>query len=105
MSVADKMALLAQGFLAKLPARYEKMNAAFAHCSADSASAPHWIELHRLLHSLNGAAGTFGYPALGSEAAAIESSIKDMLALQAWRMGDVTAVGAALQALQGRDFT
>lgn len=102
MSVADKVAAMAQGFLARLPARLDSMQAAFAQCTAQADSAPHWTELHRLLHSLNGAAGTFGFEALGSEAAAIEKTIKDMLAQGAWQDADLAAVGAALRAMQAR---
>lgn len=99
-AVQAKVELLAQAFRGKLPARFDKMNAAFAQCTLDGASEEHWVELHRLLHSLNGAAGTFGFAALGTEASVIEHLIKDRLASGSWQSGDLEHIGQALHKLQ-----
>ncbi|MES2898535.1 MAG: Hpt domain-containing protein [Pseudomonadota bacterium] len=100
-----RVALMALGFKSKLPARFEKMNAAFGQCTLDGASDEHWTELHRLLHSLNGAAGTFGLAELGAQACVIEHTIKERLASGQWQAGDLDAIGAALQQLQSDSTT
>jgi len=100
LQLQARVALLALAFKAKLPARFDKMNAAFKQCTLDDASAEHWTELHRLLHSLNGAAGTFGMAALGTQAATIEHIIKDKLASGLWHSGDLDKIGHALHLLQ-----
>ncbi len=100
-----RVALLAQSFKAKLPARFEKINEAFAQCTLDGSSEPHWTELHRLLHSLNGAAGTFGLAALGAQACVIEHTIKDKLASGDWQNGDLDDIANALQRLQSDTLT
>lgn len=99
-AVQAKVELLAQAFRSKLPARFEKMNAAFAQCTLDAGSEQHWVELHRLLHSLNGAAGTFGCAALGTQASVIEHLIKERLAGGVWQAGDLDDIGKALHSLQ-----
>ncbi len=100
-AVQARVELLAKAFRSKLPARFEKMNAAFAQCTLDGQSDEHWTELHRLLHSLNGAAGTFGLAALGTEASVIEHQIKDRLAAGNWQAADLVDIGNALRRLQG----
>jgi HPt (histidine-containing phosphotransfer) domain-containing protein len=96
----DKVRQLALGFLARLPARFEKMNEAFALCQAQASDGGHWQELRRLLHSLGGAAGTFGLPDLGQEARAIETIIDRCLLEGGFRQLDIDAVGTALSVLQ-----
>ena len=87
--MSAKVALLASAFLAKLPARLDSIDAAYAQCSGGGQEA--WTELHRLLHSLGGAAGTFGLPELGLEARRIEHLIDS---------GQFASVGLALAGLR-----
>lgn len=56
-------------------------------------------ELHRLLHTLAGSAGTFGLPALGEAARGVENQLTRVLDLPSPQAGDLDAADAALQAL------
>jgi HPt (histidine-containing phosphotransfer) domain-containing protein len=98
--VHAKMAQLAQGFVAKLPARFEQMEAALALCAGDLANNEHWQELRRVLHSLGGAAGTFGLPDLGAAAKDIERRLDERLAQNNWTARDVTMFKADVIALR-----
>jgi HPt (histidine-containing phosphotransfer) domain-containing protein len=94
-----KLALLTQGFRTRLPARLAQMDAAYALCCGDMADSAHWQELYRLLHSLGGAAGTFGAPEMGLAARRIEEKIKTMLAQNEWSIENLNDIGADLAAL------
>lgn len=94
-----KLALLVQGFRARLPARFEQMQAAYARCQGDMSDSAYWQELYRLLHSLGGAAGTFGAPDMGLAARRIEEKIKTMLAQNAWSIENLNDIGADLEQL------
>ena len=99
-AVQAKVDVLAKVFLARLPVRYEKMNAALALCRADPAADVNWVELHRLLHSLAGAAGTFGCDALGEQAGLIELLLEDLLRQNTRSAADVEEVARLLDILQ-----
>lgn len=77
-AVQAKVDMLAKIFKGRLHVRFEKMNETFALCQADGGNEEHWVELHRLLHSLGGAAGSFGFDELGAHATFIELRIKDI---------------------------
>ena len=94
-----KVEVLAKVFSGRLHVRFEKMNEAFALCQSDGDDS-HWIELLRLLHSLAGAAGSFGFDALGQEAAGIEHQVKALLAQPRRHAHDIIRIGQALTALQ-----
>lgn len=94
-----RLALLAQGFRTRLPARFEQMQAAYALCQGDMRDSAHWQELYRLLHSLGGAAGTFGAHDMGLAARRIEEKIKTMLAQNAWSIENLNDIGADLAQL------
>lgn len=74
--IQAKVDQLAQGFLARLPARLDKIDEAFAACRAAPDDEESRQELYRLLHSLGGAAGTFGVATVGAEARRIELLIE-----------------------------
>ena len=76
-AVQAKVDQLARSFLARLPARLDTIDAAFAACRAAPLCAAGWHELYRLLHSLGGAAGTFGVAAVGQEARRLELLIEE----------------------------
>jgi HPt (histidine-containing phosphotransfer) domain-containing protein len=95
-----KVALLAQAFRHRLPARFEKMDEAFALCRTDAGNREYWQELYRLLHSLGGAAGSFGAAGLGLAARAIEEKIKTRLAQNAGTAENLEDIGADLAALR-----
>lgn len=98
-AVQAKVDMLAKIFKGRLHVRYQKLNETFALCQADSANEEHWTELHRLLQSLGGAAGSFGFDELGARATFIELHVKDMLG-QPKDPAEVAGIGAALAALQ-----
>ena len=99
-AIAAKVALLAQAFLAKLPARLDQIDAAFALCRADMGNALQWQETYRLLHSLGGAAGTFGVAAVGLEARRIELLIQRHLDAGDWQEAHLQQIAQALEGLR-----
>ena len=99
-AVQAKVDLMAKVFIGRLPVRYEKMNAALALCRLDPAAQENWVELHRLLHSLAGAAGTFGCDAIGEQAGLIELLLEDMLKQGARTQADVEEVARLLAIMQ-----
>jgi chemotaxis protein histidine kinase CheA len=99
-AIQAKVDVLAKVFTGRLHVRYEKMNEALAQCKANPADDAPLVELHRLLHSLAGAAGSFGFDALGREAAVIEHRIKALLSGGAPHPHDIDDIGLALAALQ-----
>lgn len=99
-AIQARVDLMAKVFLARLPVRYEKMNEAFAQCSASPADDEAWTELHRLLHSLAGAAGSFGCDALGARAKQVEQRVGEVLARRERGAADLDQIGQALASLQ-----
>lgn len=95
--------VLAKVFTGRLHVRFEKMNQTFALCAAASGDDANWIELHRLLHSLADAAGSFGFDALGVQASRIALRVKALLAQAKRHPHDVNEIGLALAALQSAD--
>jgi HPt (histidine-containing phosphotransfer) domain-containing protein len=98
--VQAKVDLLGKVFLGRLPVRFEKMHEVLALCQQDVSNTGHWQELRRLIHSLGGAAGTFGFPELGQEARAMEMVLDQRLAEGGWQEADVVLFGTALAKLQ-----
>ena len=98
--VQAKVDMLAKIFKGRLHVRFEKMNEAFALCRAGGDNEEHWVELHRLLHSLGGAAGSFGFDELGARAIFIELQVKDLLGQPVKHPHDIDEIGQALAALQ-----
>lgn len=99
-AVQAKVDLMARVFMGRLPVRFEKMNDALALCRASPQADDSWVELHRLLHSLAGAAGTFGCDALGAHAARIEQRVKQLLALPVRTATHLDEIGHELASLQ-----
>jgi len=99
-AISAKVDLLARSFAGRLPLRYEKMHAALAQWQADGSDDAGLIELYRLLHSLAGAAGSFGYAALGAAAAVLEQRVKALLESERRDQRHINDIGLALAALQ-----
>jgi HPt (histidine-containing phosphotransfer) domain-containing protein len=99
-AVQAKVDLMAKVFLGRLPVRFEKMNETFALCVAVPFEDAGWIELHRQLHSLAGAAGTFGCDDLGEQAALIEMLLKDLVADKVRSAADIDDIARLLTMLQ-----
>src|SRR5688572_26558384 len=92
-AVKARVEVLAKVFSGRLHVRFEKMNAVFALCQADSADDANWNELHRLLHSLADAAGSFGFDALGVQASRIALRVKALLAQGQRHPHDINEIG------------
>lgn len=97
----EKVRALHASFVAKIPAKMDEIDAAWKLCEQDPAAQDHWSTLHRLLHTLAGSSGSFGFAELGVRARAIEMDIKAMTASGATPS---TQQQAALQA-QLAEFT
>lgn len=95
-----KAEVLAKVFTGRLHVRFEKINAAYALCLADSADDASWEELHRLLHSLADAAGSFGVDALGVQASRIALRVRAVQAPGQRHAHDIDEIARALAALQ-----
>ena len=72
-----KLAEVRQAYVEKLPLRLEDIRAHFEQARAGDPDA--FATLHRLVHSLTGSAGTFGFHDLSMLARVIERSIKAQL--------------------------
>ena len=99
-AIKARVEVLAKVFSGRLHVRFEKMNEAFALCAADSAIDANWVELHRQLHSLADAAGSFGFDALGVQASRIAARVQALLAQGQRHRHDIDEIGLALAALQ-----
>ncbi len=87
-------------YRAKLPARLADIDDALQACR-DTPAAREPIEtLHRLLHTMAGAAGSFGFDALGAQARAFEQQVDGWLTAGAWRERDLDRLGLLLPQLQ-----
>jgi HPt (histidine-containing phosphotransfer) domain-containing protein len=96
--------LMGKVFLGRLPVRFEKMNEAFAQCRAGTADPQAGLtELHRLLHSLAGAAGTFGFAGLGQQAKDIEQRVARLLASGQHSDAELDTLGKELHTLQEKN--
>lgn len=62
-------------FAAKLGERFATIERVLQRCLDDVSNGESVDELHRLLHSLAGSAGTFGFEALGQDARKIENQV------------------------------
>lgn len=91
--LAAAIRVLADTFVARLPANIDAMHAELRVIDNDPANLPAWKNLHRHLHSLAGSAGTFGFNDLGDRARALEHRINQAL------KGGATALEADRPAL------
>ena len=103
MAIEDmlvKLAAMEQGFGLKLPGRLAAIDAALQDCRDQPRLREHVETLYRLLHSLAGTAGTFGYDALGARAREFELEIKQWLADGAWSERDFDRLALLLPELK-----
>lgn len=88
-SLEEKLKVLEIMFLNKLPGRLEEITQALAQFVA----APHDKEaldlIHRLLHTMAGSAGTFGFDDVGEEARTYDNKLKALIAGAVWTEDDV----------------
>jgi len=67
-------------FKAKLPDKLREIGAAWQSCMHEPAVRAHWVTLHRLLHTLAGSSGSFGFMELGMQLRGMEKEINAHLA-------------------------
>jgi HPt (histidine-containing phosphotransfer) domain-containing protein len=105
---ADEVELLiramAKDFVSKLPARLEQMNFALQLCRQNMGDEKicreHLATLFRLLHSLAGSAGSFGYDGIGAQARHLEQKMSVLLGANACEEEELLELNAGLIELQ-----
>lgn len=103
-AIKARVEVLAKVFTGRLHVRFEKLDQAYALCAAASGDHAGWAELHRQLHSLADAAGSFGFDALGVQASRIALRVTALVAQGERHAHDVNEIGLALAALQETDY-
>ena len=86
-------------FAASLPATLERLEAARAGIALDSPDPARLKELHQVLHTIAGSAGTFGFAVLGQQARRLEQRMR-MLMSEAAPRNDWESWMADLQRYQ-----
>lgn len=106
--IAEKLSALQHTFEARLPERLGTIRNAWETAQQQGADAPAALkELYRLVHSMAGSAGTFGYHRLGKAARQLEELVMQING-GADDAGDVQSVNSALAllaafAIEGQD--
>jgi HPt (histidine-containing phosphotransfer) domain-containing protein len=98
-SFQERFAALEREWKQQLPAKLRDARARMAACRAAPGDRGALEDLHRLLHTLAGSAGTFGLGDLGAGARRIEQELDRVMALPARSGADFDTADRALQAL------
>ena len=88
-------------FASQLPARLAEARAALDAWAAAPQDDERLRALHRVLHRLAGSAGTFGMPAFGDAARAIELQLETLLERPGRGPQEVEAIASQLAAMEG----
>jgi HPt (histidine-containing phosphotransfer) domain-containing protein len=83
-SLEKKLQELAKQFADKLPAKIREIEEMLQKCMAEKPDQHNLFLLHRLLHSLAGSAGIFGFAELGQRMQVLELAIQDFQELPEW---------------------
>ncbi|MES2106534.1 MAG: diguanylate cyclase [Pseudomonadota bacterium] len=83
-SLQEKLRALEAVFSAKLPSRLLEMEDALGLFLQDPQNKDHLALLHRLLHTMAGSAGTFGFPEVGTRAREFEGRLKPLFNGETW---------------------
>lgn len=75
---------LGQLFISRLPAKLAETEAASLRLSNAPDDREAYTLLHRLLHTMAGSAGTFGFPEIGERARALELKLKTCVPGETW---------------------
>ena len=78
-ALQEKLRLLEVKFIESLQEKFFQMQAAMEQALASKEARPPLLILHRLLHTLAGSAGTFGFTLLGKKANQLEIALKEIL--------------------------
>ncbi len=97
LSFEERFAALRRDWRSQLPPKLAEASALMAACRAAPQDDARLADLHRLLHTLAGSAGTFGLDDLGARARAVEHELDRVMALP---VRDTAAFDRAQQLLQ-----
>lgn len=78
--LTEAIRALGVAFINRLPAALADMRQELSSITNDAGDQKAWKNLHRHLHSIAGAAGTFGYTELGDRARELEHRVNAMQA-------------------------
>ena len=98
-------------FVSKLPAKLIEIEEALDQLVKNSANIDAAKLLHRLLHTMAGSAGTFGFPEMGLQAKELEARVKPLLTDGTWRESELSEFAhdvreyLAISALEGTNKT
>lgn len=95
----EKFRALQQDWQALLPARLQEAGERLQACRQRPHDTQAVADLHRLLHTLAGSAGTFGFAAIGERAKAAENELEPLLASVSRTAADFDAVARAVEGL------
>lgn len=98
-SFQERFAALGREWRAQLPARLADVQSRSAACRCAPDDAGALEELHRLVHTLAGSAGTFGLDELSVRARAMEHELEDLMARPARAAADFDGTQRALDAV------
>ena len=98
-SFQERFAALGREWRAQLPARLAEVQARSAACRLAPGDAAALEELHRMVHTLAGSAGTFGLGELSVHARTMEHEVERLLALPTRGAADFGGTQRALDAL------
>jgi HPt (histidine-containing phosphotransfer) domain-containing protein len=98
-SLTNKLHELALQFASRLPGKMLEMQQMMQKCISEGPNQQNLHTMHRLLHSLAGSAGIFGFVELGLRAQALEITIKALVDLPHWPESELEQIAQSLDAL------
>lgn len=78
-SLEEKLFVLNSLFAAKLPSKIAVIEDVWQQCTLAPLDKVHWKKLHRLLHTLAGSSGSFGFNELGARAKKVEHAVSTLM--------------------------
>lgn len=96
----DTFNLLKKDFAAQLPLRLKTIDDALQACREQPGDEARRQDLYRLLHSLGGTAGSFGFVQLGLDAQRIETELAALTQRGSWSEHDIAQIAQALALLK-----
>jgi HPt (histidine-containing phosphotransfer) domain-containing protein len=99
LSFEERFEALRREWRGQLPQRLQEIQSKLAACRAAPDDTEGLRDLHRMLHTLAGSAGTFGLDALGARAREIEHAIDPLLEQPERAAAELDGIDASMQAL------
>lgn len=96
----DRFNQLKKDFAAQLPLRLRAIDDALQACREPLGDEARRQDLYRLLHSLGGAAGSFGLVQLGLDAQRIEAKLTAQAQRGSWSEHEIAQIAQALALLK-----